>query len=79
MPQEPAIGWTIIVPLKALPGAKSRLLPASDDPVAHSRLVDAIRADTLASAAQAGRVVVVSDRRITLSSSADVLVSVRQA
>ncbi|MCW2496275.1 2-phospho-L-lactate guanylyltransferase [Jatrophihabitans sp.] len=55
--------WTVLVPLKALPSAKSRLA-ATLDPVAHVELVEAIRADTLAAAAGApavARVVVVTD------------------
>jgi 2-phospho-L-lactate guanylyltransferase len=56
------LSWTILVPLKALPAAKTRLLDASPDPQAHAALVDAIRADTLASAATAGRLLVVTDR-----------------
>lgn len=54
-----------MLPAKALPVAKSRLLPASGDPVAHRRLVEAIRADTMAAATAAegvARVLVVTDR-----------------
>ncbi len=57
--------WTVVIPAKALRDAKSRLLAASDDPDAHRRLVEAIRADTLAAArAAAGvaRVLLVTDR-----------------
>jgi 2-phospho-L-lactate guanylyltransferase len=54
--------WTIVVPLKALPDAKSRLAAASNDPAAHADLVAAIRADTLAAAAANGRVLLVVDR-----------------
>ncbi len=57
--------WTVVIPAKALPAAKSRLLSASTDERAHRRLVEAIRADTAAAArAAAGvaRVLVVSDR-----------------
>jgi 2-phospho-L-lactate guanylyltransferase len=59
------VGWTVVLPAKALPVAKSRLLPASGDPVAHRRLVEAIRADTMAAATAAegvARVLVVTDR-----------------
>jgi 2-phospho-L-lactate guanylyltransferase len=59
------VRWTVVIPAKALPDAKSRLTPASDGPAEHVRLVEAIRADTLAAArAAAGvaRVLVVSDR-----------------
>ena len=55
----------MLIPAKALPEAKSRLLPASVDDGAHRRLVRAIRADTLAAARAAGgvaRVIVVTDR-----------------
>jgi 2-phospho-L-lactate guanylyltransferase len=60
-----AVRWTVIIPAKALPQAKSRLLPASADPAGHRRLVEAIRADTLAAAQAAdavARVLVVADR-----------------
>lgn len=53
-------GWTIVVPLKVLPNAKSRLV-ASLSADEHAELVRAIRADTLAAARQVARVVVVSD------------------
>lgn len=59
------VRWTVVIPAKALPEAKSRLLPASADLTAHRRLVRAIRADTLAAARAAGgvaRVLVVVDR-----------------
>jgi 2-phospho-L-lactate/phosphoenolpyruvate guanylyltransferase len=55
------IGWTIVVPLKVLPGAKSRLAVGLD-PAAHARLVEAIRSDTLAAAADAGRILLVYDQ-----------------
>jgi len=42
--------WTVLVPVKALPGAKSRLAEFSADADAHSRLVRAIRDDTLRAA-----------------------------
>jgi 2-phospho-L-lactate/phosphoenolpyruvate guanylyltransferase len=51
--------------VKALPEAKSRLLPATADPAAHRRLVEAIRADTVAAAGAAdgvARVLLVADR-----------------
>ena len=57
--------WTVVIPVKGLPAAKSRLLPASVDAAAHRRLVEAIRADTVAAARNAdpvARVVLVSDR-----------------
>lgn len=57
--------WTVLIPTKSLPDAKSRLLGASADPVAHTRLVLAIRADTIAAARTAAgvaRVVVVTDQ-----------------
>jgi 2-phospho-L-lactate/phosphoenolpyruvate guanylyltransferase len=57
--------WTVVIPAKALPEAKSRLLPATTDPAAHRRLVEAIRADTMAAAGGAdgaARVLVVADR-----------------
>ena len=57
--------WTVLLPVKALPAAKGRLLAASPDAEAHARLVGAIRADTAAAAREAAavaRVVLVTDR-----------------
>lgn len=57
--------WTVLIPAKALPEAKSRLAPMSSDPQAHRRLVEAIRADTIAAARATdvvARVVVIADR-----------------
>jgi 2-phospho-L-lactate guanylyltransferase len=59
------VNWTVVIPAKALPEAKSRLASVSDGPEAHRRLVEAIRADTIAAARSAegvARVVVVVDR-----------------
>jgi len=50
------VQWTVVIPTKALPAAKSRLLPGVGDPAAHRALVLAIRADTLAAARRAARV-----------------------
>ena len=55
--------WTVLVPLKALPAAKSRLAE-SLAPHQHVEVVEAIRADTLAAASEAGlvaRLVLVTD------------------
>jgi 2-phospho-L-lactate guanylyltransferase len=60
-----AVRWTVLVPVKSLPEAKSRLAGASADADAHRRLVRAIRADTLAAvrpAAGVARLVLVLDR-----------------
>ena len=57
--------WTVVLPVKALPEAKSRLLPASADPDTHRRLVESIREDTMSAARSAqavARVLVVADR-----------------
>lgn len=43
--------WVVLVPMRALPGGKSRLAAASGDAAAHRRLVAAIRTDTLAAVA----------------------------
>ena len=43
--------WTVLIPAKSLPTAKSRLAPVSADAAAHRRLVEAIRRDTADSAA----------------------------
>jgi 2-phospho-L-lactate guanylyltransferase len=59
------VHWSVVIPAKALPAAKSRLAPMSSDPAAHRRLVEAIRADTIAAATAArgvARVLVVVDR-----------------
>jgi 2-phospho-L-lactate/phosphoenolpyruvate guanylyltransferase len=59
------VQWTVLILAKALPGAKSRLAPASADAAAHGRLVQAIRRDTADSAGAAAgvaRVVLVVDR-----------------
>lgn len=54
-----ALAWVVLVPMRALPGAKSRLIDAADDASGHVRLVEAIRSDTLAAAAAAAGVAVV--------------------
>jgi 2-phospho-L-lactate/phosphoenolpyruvate guanylyltransferase len=59
------VQWTVVIPAKALPDAKSRLLPATSDLDGHRRLVEAIRADTLAVAGAAdgvARLLLVTDR-----------------
>ena len=56
--------WTVLVPIRALPSAKSRLAPSVPGEVFED-LVSAIRADTLAAArasAPVARVVVVGDQ-----------------
>jgi 2-phospho-L-lactate guanylyltransferase len=55
--------WTVLVPLRALPSAKSRLAEALS-PEVHGAVVAAIRADTLAavsSAAPVAHVVIIGD------------------
>lgn len=54
------MNWTVIVPLKVLPNAKSRLA-VSLTAAEHLALVEAIRADTLAAARVVARVLVVAD------------------
>jgi 2-phospho-L-lactate/phosphoenolpyruvate guanylyltransferase len=59
------VRWTVIIPAKALPEAKTRLLPASADATAHRQLVQSIREDTMSAARPAAgvaRVLVVTDR-----------------
>lgn len=73
--------WTVVVPVKAMPGAKSRLARAhrdgAGDPVpaaVHDALVTALRVDTLSAArgaAGVGRVVVVTDRVAPVPDGAD--------
>ena len=48
--------WTVVIPMRSLPSAKSRLREATPGPEEHARLVDAIRADTLAAVAGANEV-----------------------
>jgi 2-phospho-L-lactate guanylyltransferase len=71
------VHWTIIVPLKALPAAKSRLAAASPDPQQHANLVEAIRADTLETARAVGRVLIVVDAPAGAQPAADELVLVQ--
>ena len=54
-----SLAWVVLVPMRALPGAKSRLIDAADDTLGHVRLVAAIRSDTLAAASAAAGVAVV--------------------
>jgi 2-phospho-L-lactate guanylyltransferase len=57
------VKWTVLVPIRALPSAKSRLA-SSVSPAVFERLVAAIRADTIAAARAAGpvaRLVIVGD------------------
>ncbi|WP_375501184.1 2-phospho-L-lactate guanylyltransferase [uncultured Jatrophihabitans sp.] len=57
--------WTVLIPAKSLPAAKSRLAPRAADAAGHARLVEAIRADTLSAARSAtgvARVLLVVDR-----------------
>jgi 2-phospho-L-lactate guanylyltransferase len=65
--------WTVLIPAKALPAAKSRLARTLDGD-AHARLVEAIRTDTM-SAARAtpgvARIVVVADRPAAVPDGAD--------
>lgn len=59
------VRWTLLIPVKALPAAKSRLRGAATDVPAHEQLVRAIRADTCAAARAAtavARLVLVTDR-----------------
>jgi 2-phospho-L-lactate/phosphoenolpyruvate guanylyltransferase len=65
---EQPMRWTVLVPLKSLPAAKSRLastLGADGRPHLHAALVEAMRADVLRAARatpQVARVLVVSDQ-----------------
>jgi 2-phospho-L-lactate/phosphoenolpyruvate guanylyltransferase len=57
--------WTVLVPVKALPDAKSRLSGFSPDAEAHARLVRAMREDTMQAARDApnvARVLRIGDR-----------------
>lgn len=68
-----------MIPAKALPAAKSRLLSATTGDPAHRRLVEAIRTDTLAAARSAdgvARVIVVTDRPDAVDGGADVGIDV---
>ncbi|SDJ28072.1 2-phospho-L-lactate guanylyltransferase [Frankineae bacterium MT45] len=58
------MNWTVVVALRSVRSAKSRLRPASTSAQAHQDLVSAIRGDTLQAIAGAGlvaRIFVVSD------------------
>ena len=63
------VGWTLLLPLKGLPAAKSRLRAVADraegtDEAGHAALVKAMRADVLAAARatpQVARIVVIAD------------------
>ena len=58
------MGWTVLIPVKALPAAKSRLAADPIDPDGHAELVLAMRADTIDAAQAAGavsRVLLVAD------------------
>jgi 2-phospho-L-lactate guanylyltransferase len=60
------VRWTVVVPVKAAPMAKSRLRSATRSAHAHTQLTAAIRSDTLAAASDAasvGRVLIVTDRQ----------------
>ena len=57
MPATGAVRWTVLVPVKALPRAKSRLAGFSPDADAHANLVRAMREDTLRAARDAPNVV----------------------
>ncbi len=64
MPHPLTLRWTVVIPLKALPSAKSRLAPTLS-PAEHGDMVRAIRADTLAAvrgATNVARIVVVTDQ-----------------
>jgi 2-phospho-L-lactate/phosphoenolpyruvate guanylyltransferase len=63
-----AVQWTVLVPVKALPAAKSRLAGFSADADAHARLVHAIRDDTLRAARSAPGVA----RVVRISNTVDV-------
>lgn len=56
--------WTVVIPAKATPAAKSRLAGMTPDAASHQLLVEAIRADTIAAVrdcASVARVLVVTD------------------
>jgi 2-phospho-L-lactate guanylyltransferase len=64
------VRWTVVIPVKALPAAKSRLAGASADEAAHARLVAALRADTVSAVRgtpQVARVVFVVDDATALA------------
>ncbi len=58
-------GWTVLLAIKSLPEAKSRLRRSELDDASHASIVQAMRADTratLAAAAGVARVVTIADR-----------------
>ena len=65
MPATGAVRWTVLVPVKALPRAKSRLAGFSPDADSHANLVRAMREDTMRAARDApnvARVLRIGDR-----------------
>jgi 2-phospho-L-lactate guanylyltransferase len=69
--------WTVVIPAKALPAAKSRLAEASTDAEGHARLAAALRADTIAAAlaaAPVAHVVLVVDEPTAAPLGVEVLV-----
>ena len=73
--------WTVLIPAKALPAAKSRLAPRAENAAAHARLVDAIRADTVSAARAASGVarvlLVVDEPGVTVPAGAELVVQHR--
>lgn len=69
--------WTVVIPARALPTAKSRLADAVPDPETHARLVVALRSDTIAAALacrSVAHVVLVVDSPCTAPDRVEVLV-----
>jgi 2-phospho-L-lactate guanylyltransferase len=65
------VRWTVVIPARSLPGAKSRLVDASHDATGHARLVHALRTDTIAAAdatPDVARIVLVVDDLTAVSS-----------
>jgi 2-phospho-L-lactate guanylyltransferase len=72
--------WTVLVPVKGLPQAKSRLAEATRSDADHAQLVQAIRADTLRAVGNAqgvARVVLITDRAAADGSPANDLMLVQ--
>lgn len=66
--------WTVIIPVKSLPQAKTRLASSLTDAALHETLVRAIRADTIAAAQDAdgvARILVVLDTVDALDGATD--------
>ena len=69
--------WTVVIPARALPTAKSRLAEATPDPQTHAQLAAALRSDTIAAALacrSVAHVLLVVDKAFDVADGVEVLV-----